>query len=174
MAYTVRYYPLPFRREFVERSPVIRGFNATQPTHRNITFNASSPATIQPDYFMVEALAILIMLVLVIIIMEAYYRSPPPRPARIWIGGGGRGGIHGYPSITYDYNGVKAVLRKYYLLLRRRLGCWNCTPRELSGRNGGEHTSMFARVYEEVVYGNKMGRGLDRVLLSIKRWLGNE
>lgn len=59
--------------------------------------------------------------------------------------------------LEYVYTGVRAVLRRIFLRVRRDIGCGNCTPREasLSYRHEKIELREFSRVYEETVYGGR-------------------
>ena len=72
----------------------------------------------------------------------------------------------------YSYHGIKLVLRKIYLSLRRSSGCGECTPRELA--LNGHAPDFFADVYEDIVYGGVERGDIDRVLKRLREIIGED
>lgn len=75
------------------------------------------------------------------------------------------------PIILYMYDGIKRVLRGYYIEIRNRMGCRNCTPREIAIKTGLESLRLFAHVYEDVVYGSKTREDIYNVIDEVKSLL---
>lgn len=80
--------------------------------------------------------------------------------------GGGSGELYG----GYNYQGVKLMLRKIYLSLRRSSGCITCTPRELALK--GYAPEDFADIYEDTVYGGVERSNVDHIVERFKEILG--
>jgi hypothetical protein len=180
LASTARYFPLPYNRSTSSPSnaPVFNIPRNETITHHPVYNHTVTTTTMhvsgQPNYLLADILITAIMVIIIVVLIETYYRYTPPRSTQVWVRTWRKSGEEESLPITYDYSGVKAVLRKYYVILRGRLGCRNCTPRELAEKAGVGLISAFARIYEEVVYGNRLLKNISRVLKSIERWLLNE
>ncbi|MEM2698841.1 MAG: hypothetical protein QXF17_05950 [Ignisphaera sp.] len=109
--------------------------------------------------------AFLISLIVIIAVIAVFYMSFGYRGTIARIVSGTKEGYRGVPEVTYVYTGVKAILRKYYMKLREKVQCLQCTPREIAFKIG--IYGRFADVYEDVVYGCKERRDIDRVLSEV-------
>ncbi|MEM4789509.1 MAG: hypothetical protein QXV06_06935 [Ignisphaera sp.] len=79
--------------------------------------------------------------------------------------------LFGYiPKVNYVYEGIKFILRKYFIKVRDRAQCISCTPRELLKRV--PFISKFVNTYEEVVYGDKRRSDVEEALNEVDRICG--
>jgi len=75
------------------------------------------------------------------------------------------------PIISYVYEGIKRVLREYYIVIRDRMRCKNCTPREIAIKIRSKPLELFAHLYEDVVYGSKSRKDVYNVMDMVKNFL---
>ncbi|ADM27261.1 hypothetical protein Igag_0423 [Ignisphaera aggregans DSM 17230] len=75
------------------------------------------------------------------------------------------------PIISYVYEGVKRVLREHYIVIRDRMRCRHCTPREIAIKIKSKPLELFAHVYEDVVYGSKSRKDIYNVIDMVKNFL---
>lgn len=168
-----RYMPIP------QDYQVINGaFNITTYTQEANTSGADLSGGVlgafYQDLSLVLSLAIMIIIAAIIVIYMLSITSLPRIPSRsVEISrriSGDQESVDSYGS--YSYDGVKLVLRKIYLGLRRSSGCGRCTPRELVLR--GYAPADFADVYEDIVYGDIERSDADRVVEKAKEILGGD
>jgi len=62
--------------------------------------------------------------------------------------------------LHYTYTGIKSALHDLYVKLRRTYCKPGCTPREIAER--AQNLAKFAKVYEDVVYGDKYSEELKK------------
>ncbi len=75
------------------------------------------------------------------------------------------------PIVLYVYDGIKKVLREYYIRIRNSIGCRNCTPREIAIETRIEPLKFFAHVYEDVVYGSRAREDINNAIDKVKEFL---
>ncbi len=174
MTHTIRYKPLPFRTNPAPTHVpgyVPQKVTTTTP-HSNYNIPYQPPGEMGNPWYLPLVFIGLTVIVL-IIILYSYYKSQPIKPPTVNIITGKIGG-EVFPRINYSYSGIKLVLRRIYLALRRRVSCCNCTPREIYSRDGRSEVGLFARIYEEVVYGSKTWKGVEKTIDKLKRLLSYE
>ncbi len=71
--------------------------------------------------------------------------------------------------VNYVYSGVRTILRRAYLELRKAFKCPRCTPRELAQLSRIPAIARFAEVYEDVVYGAKSRQDVNDVLKEVRK-----
>ncbi|MET1160397.1 MAG: hypothetical protein ABWW65_05495 [Thermoprotei archaeon] len=179
MGEVIRYIPLPWEKPLPEN----RVFENYTGLPGNISGNESIPYVVEytartggADYsYLIPYILLFISFVVLFLVIFSYYiKGGVGRTyTRLYIG---RRAVHeGFPEVTYIYSGVKKILRKYFVELRRVFMCKNCTPRELSEKTRLNEVKLFTELYEDVVYGSKarpniqnIVRGVDKLLASNK------
>ena len=174
LANPLRFVPIPYNRppQNISTRPHL---NATYTPPKTVINQTPVIHTVSqgPDLWFLPLILIGVFTALVIVILYSYYRYGEGRPATATVYLGGTSGQPVFvPTVQYVYTGIKAVLRKYLVQLRRIMGCTTCTPRELSMRGRDKCLNEFAYVYEEVVYGSKVIGRVSEVLEKIRRRLG--
>ena len=174
MTHTIRYKPLPFKTNPAPgRVPGYIPQKATTTTpHSNYSIPYQPPGEMGNPWYL-PLVFISLAVIALIIILYSYYKSQPVKPPIVNIVTG-RINKEITPRIKYSYSGVKLVLRRIYLLLRERVNCYYCTPREIYSRDRRREVGLFARIYEEVVYGSKTLSGIERIIKRLKVLLANE
>jgi hypothetical protein len=124
-----------------------------------------SPAQIPSE--VVELVLIVSAFLLVLVMVFLYIRSSYRAHETLSVTLDRREPHELFPTVNYVYKGVKSILRKYLTLLRSRVGCSICTPREVSHRLG--FLKKFVEVYEDVVYGDKQRLDIDEALQEVRR-----
>lgn len=113
----------------------------------------------------------IIMIVGFLILAIAYLIGPrrySVAPVKIIFG---EKDLFGYiPKVNYVYEGIKSILRKYFVKVRDRAQCISCTPREILRKI--PLISKFVDIYEEIVYGDKKRSGVEEALNEVDRACG--
>ncbi len=136
------------------------------------TLTSGASGGFYQDLSIFISLAILILIAVITIVYIIATTSIPrisSSAAEIVRGiSGDGGGVEQYSG--YSYQGIKLVLRKIYLSLRRSSKCEGCTPRELALK--GYAPIDFADTYEDIVYGGVERADIDPILGRVREILG--
>lgn len=146
-------------------------FTFVKPQELNISFaenyyhgGETFPQVLNYLPYIVLITGLLILMILYLIGLRRYTVAP----AEIYFG---EKSIFNYiPKVNYVYEGIKSILRKYFVKVRDKFQCFSCTPRELLKRV--PFISKFVTVYEEIVYGNKNKSDVKEALNEVDRVCG--
>lgn len=74
-------------------------------------------------------------------------------------------------TIDYSYEGIAKILREVFLNIRNRLCKPYCTPREIALKySSSPLLQLFAKVYEDVVYGSKERDDVGSVVAEVMKY----
>ncbi len=168
-----RYMPIPQDYQVINGAFNITTYTQEVNTSRTDLAGGALRAFHQ-DLSLVLSLAVMLIIVAIVVIYMLSITSIPRIPSRsVEISRGiSRDQEHVESHRSYSYDGIKLVLRKIYLGLRRSSGCGRCTPRELALK--GYASVDFADVYEDIVYGDIKRSDVDRVVERAKEILGGD
>ena len=169
--------PVPGRGSVVrENLTFVSGYNQSNVSFTNVSVKVfSSGVSPHMNYsFLLVYVVLFLSFVLIVLVIIMYYSGRGREGVGLNIFIGGEKGFHRFPRLNYVYDGVKAVLRKYFLELRNKLGYRNCTPRELYISTRIKELEDFAEVYEDIVYGSKIRKDYTRVISMVRKLVGGK
>lgn len=163
-----RYIPLPKSLGFFNENGTEFNFSAT--IH---TSNASISVGVSGGEYQLSTPSIvhllygaLLISILSFVIIVVLYMSFGYRGAMVQIVFGPGKKYEDVREIHYTYSGIKAILRKYYVKIREEMRCPSCTPREVATKIN--KYTMFAEIYEDVVYGCKERTDVQDILGGVE------
>jgi len=153
----IRYVPIiTLQEQYRQQNSTFGVFTLT-----NIPVNLS---TQPPRYIsligLADVLLIVLLAILLAVVLISYTwlrRTPAPLKIATVITATEE---EKYSFLQYTYTGIKSALHDLYVKLRRTFCKPSCTPREVAER--APNLAKFARVYEDVVYGDKYSEELKK------------
>jgi len=153
----IRYVPIITLREQYHQNS---SFGVFTPTSIPVNLSTQPPRYISLiDLANIALIALLAILLAVVLISYTWLRRAPA-PLRMATVVTVTREEKYISFLHYTYTGIKSALHDLYVKFRRTYCKPSCTPREVAER--APNLIKFARVYEDVVYGDKYSEELKK------------
>lgn len=137
----------------------------------NITTYPQQPNT--SYVYIILYVFIILFSILIIYIMLLYFRSRVPGSSPYISIYRDRGSGIDLFTYGYVYEGLAKMLRELFVNIRDRFCGRYCTPRETALKlSSARIMSLFAEIYEDVVYGMKLRLDAVDIVNEVKKYLG--
>jgi len=155
----IRYIPITAFQEQYRGIQLNTSFGVFTPTNIPVNTYTQPPRHISLTGLANMLLIVLLAILLVVVLISYTWLRRAPAPLRMAaiITATGE---EKHSFLQYTYTGIKSALHDLYVKLRRTYCKPSCTPRELAERV--PDLAKFAKVYEDVVYGDKYSEELKK------------